>query len=108
MFPHHRVAYLRHELSSLQRLVRKRLDTRPLRQPFDDVELQISAQLPDDPRLGCFRSTATTVILTGSCSGGKPTCGANAKRTCRLPCPRLLTCAARKVIVAAKQPRCRG
>ncbi|WP_434447632.1 hypothetical protein [Lentzea sp. E54] len=51
VFPHHRVAYLRRELSALQRLVRKRLDTMPLRQPFDDVGLEISAQLPDDPQL---------------------------------------------------------
>ncbi|RAS59222.1 hypothetical protein C8D87_11582 [Lentzea atacamensis] len=51
VFPHHRVAYLRRELGALQRLVRKRLDTMPMRQPFDGVELEISAQLPDDPRL---------------------------------------------------------
>jgi len=51
VFPHHHVAYLRRELGALQRLVRKRLDTMPTRQPFDGVELEISARLPDDPRL---------------------------------------------------------
>ncbi|PWK80650.1 hypothetical protein C8D88_12314 [Lentzea atacamensis] len=50
VFPHHRVAYLRRELGALQRLVRKRLDTMPMRQPFDGSELEISAQRPDDPR----------------------------------------------------------